>query len=238
MVTPYFTQHRPPALVAALPPIEHISNDDGSGGYQSPCSAAAFFTSTLSSARLGDRHPRDGVDADRAHPLGGEHDAVLDGRRAAGQPGAGAARHHRHAVFGGPAQRRLHVGGAGGPHDGERPAGVGVAGPVLPVAGDDVAVVDDDRRSSGRARRAGLRSCRHDLDSSPDSAGTGSALSRNSMAACRTLDGCGVRRRRRDLPHAAERSRAAATTPPSGSVRAPRRRWSGPTARGRRPCCG
>ena len=48
MVTPYFTQHSPPALVAVLPPIEQISNDDGSGGYHSPCSAAAFFTSTLS----------------------------------------------------------------------------------------------------------------------------------------------------------------------------------------------
>ena len=47
MVTPYFTQHRPPALVATLPPIEQISNDDGSGGYQRPCSAAAAFTSAL-----------------------------------------------------------------------------------------------------------------------------------------------------------------------------------------------
>ena len=30
-VTPYFTQHRPPALVPRLPPIVHISNDAGSG---------------------------------------------------------------------------------------------------------------------------------------------------------------------------------------------------------------
>ncbi len=44
MVTPYFTQHRPPALVAMLPPIEQISYDDGSGGYQRSCSAAAAFT--------------------------------------------------------------------------------------------------------------------------------------------------------------------------------------------------
>ena len=28
MVTPYFTQHRPPALVATLPPMEQISNDE------------------------------------------------------------------------------------------------------------------------------------------------------------------------------------------------------------------
>src|SRR3954464_7573932 len=30
-----------------LPPIEQISYDDGSGGYHSPCSAAAAFTSAL-----------------------------------------------------------------------------------------------------------------------------------------------------------------------------------------------
>ena len=47
MVTPYFTQHRPPALVATLPPIEQISYDDGSGGYHRPCSAAAALTSAL-----------------------------------------------------------------------------------------------------------------------------------------------------------------------------------------------
>ena len=31
-VTPYFTQHSPPALVAMLPPTVDISHDDGSGG--------------------------------------------------------------------------------------------------------------------------------------------------------------------------------------------------------------
>src|SRR5262245_12279165 len=31
-VTPYFTQHSPPAFVAMLPPIVDISHDDGSGG--------------------------------------------------------------------------------------------------------------------------------------------------------------------------------------------------------------
>ena len=49
MVTPYFTQHNPPALVAMLPPMLQISNDDGSGGYHSPYSATVFFTSALSS---------------------------------------------------------------------------------------------------------------------------------------------------------------------------------------------
>ena len=47
MVTPYFTQHSPPAFVATLPPMEQMSNDEGSGGYQRPCSAAAAFTSML-----------------------------------------------------------------------------------------------------------------------------------------------------------------------------------------------
>ncbi|CFR76265.1 Uncharacterised protein [Mycobacterium tuberculosis] len=46
-MTPYFTQHSPPALVAMLPPMLQISNDDGSGGYHRPCSAAASFTSAL-----------------------------------------------------------------------------------------------------------------------------------------------------------------------------------------------
>src|SRR5699024_220862 len=46
-VTPYFTQHNPPALVAILPPIEQNSTDDGSGGYHRPCSAAATLTSEL-----------------------------------------------------------------------------------------------------------------------------------------------------------------------------------------------
>ena len=32
LVTPYFTQHRPPALVARLPPIVDSSQEDGSGG--------------------------------------------------------------------------------------------------------------------------------------------------------------------------------------------------------------
>jgi hypothetical protein len=49
VVTPYFTQHKPPALVAMLPPMLQISNDDGSGGYHSPYSATAFLTSALSS---------------------------------------------------------------------------------------------------------------------------------------------------------------------------------------------
>ena len=33
--------------MATLPPIEQISYDDGSGGYQRPCSAAAAFTAAF-----------------------------------------------------------------------------------------------------------------------------------------------------------------------------------------------
>src|SRR4051795_12484835 len=40
-------QHRPPALVAAFPPMVLSSTDDGSGGYQRPCAAAADFTSAV-----------------------------------------------------------------------------------------------------------------------------------------------------------------------------------------------
>ncbi len=35
-------------MVATLPPIEQISYDEGSGGYQRPCSAAAALTSAFS----------------------------------------------------------------------------------------------------------------------------------------------------------------------------------------------
>jgi len=48
VVTPYFTQHNPPALVAMLPPMLQISNDDGSGGYHKPYWATVFLTSALS----------------------------------------------------------------------------------------------------------------------------------------------------------------------------------------------
>ena len=61
-MTPYFTQHSPPALVATLPPIEHISNDDGSGGYQRPWAAAAGLDVGVDRARLGHDDPQPRVD--------------------------------------------------------------------------------------------------------------------------------------------------------------------------------
>ena len=47
-VAPYLTQHRPPALVAMLPPMVEKSRLAGSGAYQRPCSAAAAFSAPLS----------------------------------------------------------------------------------------------------------------------------------------------------------------------------------------------
>jgi len=46
-VTPYFTQHSPPALVLTLPPIEQKSLLAGSGAYHSPCSATCSRNSVL-----------------------------------------------------------------------------------------------------------------------------------------------------------------------------------------------
>lgn len=47
VVTPYLTQHIPPALVATLPPMVDDSHEPGSGGYQSPCSATAAVSAAL-----------------------------------------------------------------------------------------------------------------------------------------------------------------------------------------------
>ncbi len=47
LVTPYFTQRSPPALVARLPPMVEISYEDGSGAYMSPCSLAARSRSAV-----------------------------------------------------------------------------------------------------------------------------------------------------------------------------------------------
>ena len=114
-MTPYFTQHRPPALVATLPPIEQISNDDGSGGYHRPCSAAARLTSALNApgsatatcvaasistarirSRLITRQPSTAVEPPE-RPLPAPRGTMLD------------------AVVGRPAHRRLHLAGVLGP---------------------------------------------------------------------------------------------------------------------------
>src|SRR3954462_81086 len=119
----------PPALVATLPPMEEIRYEPGSGGYQSPCSAAASFTSTLSApgsatavrvtgstvtavirSVLSTRQPSTAVAPPAAH-----HQAAAARGRPAAQPGARPAGDDGDAVLARPAQRRLHVRGAAGP---------------------------------------------------------------------------------------------------------------------------
>ena len=109
MVTPYFTQHSPPALVATLPPIEQISYDDGSGGYQSPCSAAAAFTSTLSApgSTTATRHA--GSISIARIRSGDSTIPPSTALRPAGETGAGAPGHDGHPVPGRPAHRGLHL---------------------------------------------------------------------------------------------------------------------------------
>src|SRR5689334_11226827 len=46
-VTPYLTQHTPPAFVATLPPSVDHGELAGSGGYHNPCSATAARRSSL-----------------------------------------------------------------------------------------------------------------------------------------------------------------------------------------------
>ena len=166
MVTPYFTQHSPPALVARLPPIEQISNEDGSGGYQRPCASRLGLDLRIEEPGLDDRHHRARVDRDGPHPLRRQRDAAVDRRRAARQAGTGTPGDDRDAEARGDPQRRLHVGGGGGADDGCRSARLGGHGAVVPVALDEVGLDQDgsggqlldQRRDSARLRRAhGMR---------------------------------------------------------------------------------
>ena len=109
VVTPYFTQHSPPALVATLPPMLQISYDDGSGGYHSPYFGDGLFHVGVEQAGLRDRGAGDRVDGDGPHLLGRQHDPAVDGRRPAGQPATGAARYHRNPMGRRPAQNRLYL---------------------------------------------------------------------------------------------------------------------------------
>ena len=62
-----------------LPPIEQISYELGSGGYQRPSAAAARLTSTLRAPGSTTATRLARVDLDGAHPLGRQHDAAVDG---------------------------------------------------------------------------------------------------------------------------------------------------------------
>ena len=116
-----------------LPPIEQISNELGSGGYQRPCSAAARLTSTLS-APGSTTATRLAVSISTARIR--SVDSTMPPSTASAPPDSpepGAARHDGDAVRARPAHRRLHVVGGLGPHGGERGAGAGVVGPVEAV---------------------------------------------------------------------------------------------------------
>ena len=126
-----------------LPPIEQISYDDGSGGYQRSCSAAAAFTWAFISPGCTTAVRVTGSTSMRGHPLGRDHQAALDRRRAAGQPAAGAAGHHGDAVRGREPHRRLHVLGRPGPHHRQRDARVGVVGAVPAVLVHPLRIGDD-----------------------------------------------------------------------------------------------
>ena len=124
MVTPYFTQHRPPALVATLPPIEQISKDDGSGGYQSPCSAAASFTSWLNAPGSTTATWQSVSISMALHPLEAEDDAAVDGARPTGETAARTSGHDRNVMGRSPPDDGLHLAGILGTHHRERGAGV------------------------------------------------------------------------------------------------------------------
>ena len=149
MVTPYFTQHRPPALVATLPPIEQNSYDDGSGGYQSPCSAAAALTSLLKAPGS----------TTATWQVGSISTAAIRSRLSTMPPSTaldpperplpGAPRHHRHPVRRRPPDRGLHLSGVLRADHGHGGAGVGVLGAVPAVLLDPLGVGDDDTLGQG-----------------------------------------------------------------------------------------
>ena len=132
-MTPYFTQHSPPALVAMLPPIEQISYDDGSGGYQRPCSAAAALTSALKApASTTATLAATSISIERIRsrlttmPSG-------DRRGSAGEATASPAGHHRYAVLGCPADGGLDLCCAKRADHRHRSSGRRIAGPVEAV---------------------------------------------------------------------------------------------------------
>ena len=87
----------------------------------------------VESPRLRDRHLRGRVDLDRAHPFQADHQAAVDGRRAAGQAAARPSRHDADVVGRSPAHRGLHLACVLRPHHRHGYAGRLVARPVEAV---------------------------------------------------------------------------------------------------------
>ena len=128
--------------MATLPPIEQISNDDGSGGYQSPSLPAASLTSLLNA-------PGSTTATWQAVSIS---IAVIRSRlstippstatRAAREAAARAPRDHRNTVGGGPPHGGLHLPCVLGPDDGRGRAGGRVVGPVMAVLLHGIGVGD------------------------------------------------------------------------------------------------
>ena len=155
-VWPYFTQHRPPAFVPRLPPIEHISKlTPGRAGRTGPRSATAALSARVDDPGLDDGDEVLAVDLeDPVHRRERDRQAALDPGRAAGQAGAGAARDDRDAMLGrraapASATSAVSVGSATAPGRPGRRYGVSSAGRTR----------DRSRRSAGagRAARRGWR---------------------------------------------------------------------------------
>ena len=133
-MTPYFTQHRPPALVAALPPIEHISNEDGIRRVPQSLGRRGLLHLDVERTGLGHGHPAGGVDASISR-IRSRHSTMPpstaveppDSPQPAPRGTTGTSCRGR------PDEHRLDVGGARRPDHGQRPAGSGIAGPVLAV---------------------------------------------------------------------------------------------------------
>ena len=94
--------------------------------------------------RLCDGRPCDRVDLDVTHLLGAEHDPVVQTARTAGQARSRAAGHHWDAVRVRPPQRGLHVRGGGRADKREWHGRIGVESAIVPVAGEDVGIGDED----------------------------------------------------------------------------------------------
>ncbi len=95
-------------------------------------------------AGLDHRHLGERVDLDGRHAFEAEHDATVDGARAAGEPAPRATGDDRHPVGGRPPDRGLHLLGVLGPHDRDRRTGGRVARPVVAVLLHRVGPADDD----------------------------------------------------------------------------------------------
>ena len=132
-MTPYLTQHRPPAFVAALPPIVDDEALDGVGRVPQVVCGGRRAQIVVHHTGLDDRQPLPGVDLDDgAHLLGAQNHAPVDGVRAPGDSGAGAAGDDRDAVRRAHAHDTRHLRRAAWPHDRERSAVLGQVGLVVP----------------------------------------------------------------------------------------------------------